>query len=75
MVYNNETQVSRGYAFVHFEVSVTGRNAAYMAVMTLGNALYEGVYYISQLSRNFQRIESSYFCNPIAGTTGKVCVV
>eukprot|EP00602_Paraphysomonas_sp_CaronLab_P009565 CAMPEP_0185020140 /NCGR_PEP_ID=MMETSP1103-20130426/2741_1 /TAXON_ID=36769 /ORGANISM="Paraphysomonas bandaiensis, Strain Caron Lab Isolate" /LENGTH=528 /DNA_ID=CAMNT_0027550861 /DNA_START=373 /DNA_END=1959 /DNA_ORIENTATION=- len=63
-IFSPETGQRRGYAFVHYEVSQRGRIAAYLAVNALADATYRGVRYVSQLSRNFLRVEEQCFSSP-----------
>ena len=49
--------MQRVYAFVHFEMSHAGRQAAYNAVNVMADITCEDIRFSSQLSRNFLKME------------------
>jgi hypothetical protein len=57
--YDKTGQYYHGYAFVDYEVSHAGRNAALTALAALANAVYCGVQYFTEPSRNFCSLEQT----------------
>jgi hypothetical protein len=57
-------QCYNGYAFVHYEISGTGRFSAMAAISSLDNSLYRGVHYLVEPSRNFVQLDAK--CSPSA---------
>lgn len=64
-----DTNKENGYAFVHYESSQSGREAATRAVEAVQGLVSEGVVYTSEFSRNFRRGVSEDPTSPTLAST------
>jgi hypothetical protein len=50
----------RGYCFVHYPTSQTGRDSAYAAVLSCSDIVVKGIHLCAEFSKNFRKGMSSF---------------
>lgn len=57
MIHDKETNLCRGYAFVHFSPNLDGCQSALEAAASMDDVMFNGVHFFSKPSQNFHRAQ------------------